>query len=138
MLYICVKFHENWTDVITRPLAEKTLIDQCNNDVNSTYGMQPRQLRLTALTQQVVAGPSRARKSFPCPVTFGGPAIAQKYCKRCSRWLLTSIMHKVHFWMGLRPGSCWGAYDAPQISSWMVRRHLLHVSSLSMIGAYGM
>jgi len=30
-------------------------------------------------------------------------------------------MHKIHFRLGQSPGPCWGAYDAPQIPSRVVR-----------------
>jgi len=45
-------------------------------------------------------------KVFPGPATFGGPAVAQKYWKWCSRWLLSDIKYAYNpFSVGAPPGA---------------------------------
>jgi len=63
------------------------------------------------------------------PRCYWGPAVAQKYWKRCSRWLLSDLnIDKINFRPGLRPGPRRGASRTP--CSRMVGDTLPHVSSL--------
>jgi len=49
-------------------------------------------------------------ESFPGPRDIWGPAVAQKYWKGRSRWLISDLnMHKIHFWPQLRPEPRWGS-----------------------------
>ena len=61
----------------------------------------------------------------PGPVTFGGPAVAQKYWKWCSRWLLSDLKYASYpFLAGAPPPTPLGELTAlPRTPSRMVRGH---------------